>query len=421
MSSVSGSGELNWGNINSAGPRTTRTATFNAGGQSYTLTVGYNKQAIMDKYSVSETGVDAKMQEIIGRMSTDTLKSLAGYTVNTSLENLESNTTYQSLSGGDSGSYASLQSSNPELYNTIHSVMDVFKNSLSSLSTVPTTTGQQVSIGVSFEEVSDDNDELSSVSGTEIRFERVDLNPKDSLVAELPKNHPLKDDDDFLSAVVKYNDGVTDNETADAIVYKIDTLGTPDQKNAAMLLIKDVFNRDDLREEIGLLDEEDTVCDFSQGRMGGKLACASICGQAILHLADEQPIDSQSIMHKIMKVGITKHGAAKEVNFDTVVMPRLEDNFKIEVVAENYLEKALEKGAYCVLTYQKAGGNETVLVHFDKEKKPVLFNSHGSQYKGAARGASNRKFESLDKLKAHLESIYGKNPQVTPDLVTKKV
>lgn len=453
---VSSSDGLNWAEVSPVeGSRTTRMATFNVDGKNYTLTVGYNKQAIMDKYGVEVGGVDAKMEDIIDRMPTDTLKSLAGYTVSTSLDDLDNRTTYQPLGGGgDSVPFTSLKKDNLPLFNTIQSVMSVFKNSLPDLSSVPSNTGELVTIGVEQEKEEprkrsnlasllkvaiEDLDEeefeqtwepgadtipcgeVSSLdtrsSSTRVVFERVDFDFAD-FSKNLSRKNPLKVDQEFLADVARYNDSDTE-EIIDSIFNKIKGLENPNQKNEALLLITNVDNRDKLRKKLGLLKEGDVVCDFSQGKInGGRNACASICGEAILHLASGEKIESQADMENLLMTGIEKHASENTVIFSDVVFPKINESgvlLREEGVGEilYVLDEALKKDAYCVITCK----GQTVLVHFDEDKKPVLFDSHGSKYQDADRGASNRKFNSLEGVHAHLVEKYGVEEEMSADLV----
>ncbi len=64
-----------------------------------------------------------------------------------------------------------------------------------------------------------------------------------------------------------------------------------------------------------------------------------------------------------------------------------------------------------ITTQSSKGTNPTLVVMFDEERKPVLFNSHGSSFQGEPRGASLRKFQDMEKLNDYLHEEFFKGEE----------
>lgn len=64
-----------------------------------------------------------------------------------------------------------------------------------------------------------------------------------------------------------------------------------------------------------------------------------------------------------------------------------------------------------ITTQSLKGSNPTLVVMFDEDKKPVLFNSHGSSFQGEPKGATLRKFDDMEKLHEYLKKEFFKGDE----------
>lgn len=70
-----------------------------------------------------------------------------------------------------------------------------------------------------------------------------------------------------------------------------------------------------------------------------------------------------------------------------------------------------------VLTTANINSNATVVIAFDENKRPVLFNSHGETVNGKIEGASLRRFNDLDDLSAYIKKTFYKDQDGTFQLM----
>jgi hypothetical protein len=237
-------------------------------------------------------------------------------------------------------------------------------------------------------------------------------------------------------------------------------------KDEVIALLKDKSLQKELKLACELLNEGDTVCDFSQGRINeiapqsgltnvdGKNACGSICAEAIffLDLHKTKTLTEEEI-YQIIEKGVADHKAkgygSKAAVFNELVKKIEEstqpnhkilqafapnpagnteslNNFALEryehplfypyqgevktgfadyIHLLNSLSKEIKQDLYGVITC----GLETVLVYQNADASWSLFDSHGRTYNGVSKGASVQKFADVTKLDDHLRKMYEKS------------
>lgn len=210
-----------------------------------------------------------------------------------------------------------------------------------------------------------------------------------------------------------------------------------------------------------LTRSSDIVCKKSQGRRDpiyGPKACSSICYQAALHFLEKKTLSSQKDLYAVIDKGIKdcEDNDIKDYQDFPIVLERCNqkrrESLQPELVCiypdmegmdlseteienmlsvsdnpkENALGCELTKG--CVSKYmemlkketaKRAGdaagiltmtNGETVAVFFNSEGHAFLFDSHGRKYNGEDKGASLRKFASIESLEDYLIKVFGKGP-----------
>ncbi len=212
--------------------------------------------------------------------------------------------------------------------------------------------------------------------------------------------------------------------------------------------------------------QNDIVCEFSQGRLTdvrnaigiinndddnlGSLACAVICMKATLSFLEKGVPKTDKEMYSLIDQGVSFY---KEKRFsgtvlfaDVLNMLKPIERQKLEIIEPkekdvsasalsessfiplaytdeheltadvniyldrtlNYLSKKAnerDQKTCAILTTSPANGatNATVVIMFDENKKPVLFNSHGQTYQGESKGASLLKFENMNQLNKYIK------------------
>ncbi|MBA3237705.1 MAG: hypothetical protein H0T62_05055 [Parachlamydiaceae bacterium] len=227
-----------------------------------------------------------------------------------------------------------------------------------------------------------------------------------------------------------------------------------------------------LNELIHLYEEKhpiqgNIVCEYSQGRLTevrnsinivnedddnqGSLACAVICLKAVQSFFDKGLPKNEKEIYTLIDKGVTDYKLEKFeglVLFEDALnnLDQKEKN-KLESVmltvadgidepaamafdvmgefagsVEFYLDTLLtslkkkidesDNRTCAVLTTQTPRAtNATLVIMFDEEKRPVLFNSHGEAYKGELKGASLLKFSTMDELNAYVKKTFFKNEE----------
>ncbi len=238
--------------------------------------------------------------------------------------------------------------------------------------------------------------------------------------------------------------------------------GKPEWKDEMIGLIEDKELQKELRIKSGILKEGDVVCRFSQGlieeiapfgklsKEDGKNACASICAEAILYMVshDKKTIETEDEMYQVMQKGVLSHKtngfSPKAVVFSDVVAKMNIDKERLAAFApkppkdpksqtlDSFAQERYEyplmypfqfssfSGGHLSLVESLSdetgkrifgvitSGNETVMVYRNADSSYSLFDSHGKSYLGVSKGASIRRFETLEPLQKHLEGMYGK-------------
>jgi hypothetical protein len=416
---VSDGGSLNWASpATDSSNQTTRKATFEAGGKTYTVTVSFNREAVKSNYGVDDGKVDETMEQVINRMGTETLKQLSGYSVSTSLSDIDNQTVFQKIGDPTSAKFSqSLQSSNPQLFGTMQKVIAAFKNNLPALQGTSSTPPLTLTVEEDEGEKSKSTDQQPRIRFREVEGEaEIDENSLKAIKDKLLGKNPAKDNDDLLRVVIKYNQDKADAQK-DVIKKEIQDLDTEFQ-NDVIKLIADESLADGLRIELGLLKEGDIVVDYSQGSIegfdeatAGQEACARICGVVVERLARDEPIKSKEDIQEVILVGIDKLKGGEAVNFGDDVAPTLNVGEGMKLHVDEGITEAL--GMFtaplaAVATFQKqdrSGIAETLLV-YPTGGQYALFNSHGSSYQGVSRGASLLKFNNHADLMGHLKDKY---------------
>lgn len=201
-----------------------------------------------------------------------------------------------------------------------------------------------------------------------------------------------------------------------------------------------------LRQELGLIKNEDLICDFSQGDetrfVNGKAACTCISWCAAEYFLSGKSFESSAQMDAIMAKGVKKYSQIpreqkdpytgkiifqqlvpylkddqgqplsviipKVSYVDPSMMPILEKEGAVngdaalgqmEIVLNALVSEAKDKPVCGVMTAR----GETIVIAFAKgSNKPCLFDSHGTHYLGRPVGASVLAFDSVNALSKHL-------------------
>jgi|GEM_PF-2872326 len=85
-----------------------------------------------------------------------------------------------------------------------------------------------------------------------------------------------------------------------------------------------------------------------------------------------------------------------------------------------YIKTQVENSANkicAVVTTENLNSNATVLIMFDKDQKPVLFNSHGETIEGIAEGASLKTFNDMEDLAIYIKKTFYKDQEGTFQLM----
>lgn len=205
-----------------------------------------------------------------------------------------------------------------------------------------------------------------------------------------------------------------------------------------------------LRINLGLLKEGDIVCEKSQGNFisddprKGENACACICLVASRTFLNKSLPKTENEMYNVMGQGIKYYEDKKlegKVFFEELLESSdISPDAKIVIPVEyahmrgidqEFLDemnktptlyplegevrdftpilKVLDQTASKV--DQKACGvitsnGETIVVGFTSPGKPVLFDSHGTKYKGVDKGASLRHFDSIVDMQDYMKSKF---------------
>lgn len=212
------------------------------------------------------------------------------------------------------------------------------------------------------------------------------------------------------------------------------------------------------------VESKDIVCEYSQGRLTdvrkalgikntdednkGSLACAVICLKAVESFFTEGLPKNKEDIYRSIHEGVSQYmqeGRQGLLEFDDVfssLNPKLQDKLEVfipsasdgidpeiaglfeaigsvQAPVSTHLDsllqcvqnKSLEANNICaVLTTQSPRStNATVVIMFDENKRPALFNSHGEPYKGQDLGASLLRFEDMDKLSEYIKRTFFKN------------
>lgn len=211
-------------------------------------------------------------------------------------------------------------------------------------------------------------------------------------------------------------------------------------------------------------EAKDIVCAFSQGRLDevrqsigiknkdpentGSLACAIICLKAMESFFTQGlPKDEKAIYHLIHE-GASQYTQEKRsglLEFDDVYAGK---NSRFKDKLENYIptasdgidpevaglyeaiggiqapvstqldptlkclqNKAMEGRKTCAVmtTQSPSSTNATIVIMFDENNKPALFNSHGEPYKGQDLGASLLRFDNMNQLSAYIKGTLFKH------------
>ncbi|CCB90912.1 putative uncharacterized protein [Waddlia chondrophila 2032/99] len=417
-------GSIHWQSSSTSGSdeteRTTRAATFKADGKEYTVKVSYSRQAVKEKYGISDDAVDATMEEVISKIGVEQLKNLAGHSISASLRgkggeqiqykaNKDSN--YQIFSDA-------LKTKNLPLFQTISTVRTVFQLNTGALRQVPSSSGEL---------------ELTS-----IRFEEVP-NEVFAFIEHLSSTNPIASDLGKIKKIIEADSADEVKKILEDSELKL----TKEQQNEVLKQLKDVDFADEIRVAIGLQKEGDVFLDVSQGGIQienqpegvGKMACASICGEAILWMeSNNEYLVTREDFEQVIKDGIDRHVGGKIVEnppggkeFNDVFKGisgdfESEDHeFEHSLIAEHFdgEVESMTSSDYLVVTgHSSAWGEElgSILLFKvgDDESSAQwgVMDSHGvTENKGTrdeiTRGASLRFFDTaqkaLDYVKGHVK------------------
>lgn len=428
-------GSIHWQSSSTSGSdeteRTTRAATFKADGKEYTVKVSYSRQAVKEKYGISDDAVDATMEEVISKIGVEQLKNLAGHSISASLRgkggeqiqykaNKDSN--YQIFSDA-------LKTKNLPLFQTISTVRTVFQLNTGALKRVPSSSGK---VELTVEE------ETEKLRDSSIRFEEVP-NEVFAFIEHLSSTNPIASDLEKIKKIIEADSA----DEAKKILEDPELKLTKEQQNEVLKQLKDVDFADEIRVAIGLQKEGDVFLDVSQGRIQikdqpegvGKMACASICGQAILWMESNlQSLGTREDLEEIIREGIDRHvgreivgspPGGKEFNdvFEGISRDFESEYDKLEhsLITEHFegQVESMTSSDYLVVTgHSSAWGEELgsiLLFKVDDDESSAqwgVMDSHGvTENKGTTdeitRGASLRFFdtaqEALDYVKGHVK------------------
>lgn len=272
-------------------------------------------------------------------------------------------------------------------------------------------------------------------------------------------NNPLVNDFNVNNLVFSLNELLNSQGSQSEINQLINQLGKTLNENSSsrthkkeiikLVDKKFIHVQKELKEKAGLIPHRDIICSKSQGKLDpqGQFACAVICQKALVHYLSEKPINNKHDVYSILKEGIAEYKSLgfKEKLFFEDSFGQVNANSSLKLVPltpehytedEGYLELmrtdpinipmegVVEGGFSQVLEAlnttaashdQQAGGvltcnGETIVVFFPEKDKPQLFDSHGRRYLGEDKGASLRKFDSIEQLDNYLKTIF-KNPK----------
>lgn len=416
--------------------KTTRSATFDYNHMRYTVTVDYDRSAIMTKYGVANEEVDVIIEKIFANLKLQHLSALAGYSVSTSLEDM-SKAHYQPLEGGTFKPVGELKNAQPQLFQTIQKVVDVFakyqieeKKEKKEEAEKKPEAGEEVrkqpeiQLTVEKEKAKEEPPKPGISFGLERVVRKKNEPDKDAEhVEEKFEAPPFSDTNPILQNATLFDllESYNENASSDVLRQIKDAIGNkaykPAHRDEVISAIKNPDIRKALRQEMGLLKKGDVVCPFSQGNIegvppnAGINACGTICRKAIEHLTLGKAIDSEETMRTLILEGIKTHGhGAPAKMFDEEVMLesplKVTPYFDVEQGMKGALDYASGAGAYLALTFATSLQNETLLVYYPEKGKPVLFDSHGKEYLGVSKGASLRQFENNEALLAHFQTSY---------------
>jgi hypothetical protein len=210
---------------------------------------------------------------------------------------------------------------------------------------------------------------------------------------------------------------------------------------------------------------KDIVCECSQGRLRdvrdalkvdnpdkdiqGSHACAVICFRAIESFLEKGLPKNVQDMYELMDQGVktyTQKNYEGDLYFDDVYytlkedsphqledfIPKMEEQ-ESETFASAYNTKTHLDPVFAALQEKvnETGGKtcgvltisipkrqifETMVIMFDENQKPALFNSHGTKYEGRDLGASLRRFESMEHLAKYIKTEFYQNEEGDFDL-----
>lgn len=256
--------------------------------------------------------------------------------------------------------------------------------------------------------------------------------------------NPEKNNTDLIECIYSYNTSQKKDDL-DEIIEKIKSLNILNNfKDEFINLISDSSKRQDLRKTLGLIKEKDIVCEKSQGYFtGGQNACSPIALRAIEWLSICSITEPEQI-YEIIQSGINDYQEKKYIG-----KPKLDDVLKefalshvVEMIVPNHKSWPLDESQTWYLEMMEEDplsfpligkpqedfhkvlnflseesqkrlnsifgcivcNGETVVVHFSKTGKPLLFDSHAREYNGMDKGASLLQFNSVSNLADHLKN-----------------
>lgn len=447
----SGEGSIQWKPIqNPTGTeqKTTATASFTHQGKCYTVTVKYSKEQLQQRYGVEQSAVDAKIKEIVSSLDIQDLVALSGVMLSSSLD--EVNKTIVKQIGGQENTLEQLQASNLPLYQMINKVVSVFSQFTAASHTTPSLelrVEEEVAPDATDREVRD----RSGESDVQLAFERIPTREELQQIERLRDN--LSDlnpaGDELLLKVVDFNKEKNRDDLSE-IFHALQAIPGNAHKDEVVQLLQGSQFRQEMGEALGLINKGDVVSIYSQGKVHdiderlapeeGQNACGSICAEAIRHLHQGFGIETDEELENIIVDGVKNRKAqglgndplpfvqvmSKYEGMSFHVVDGIDDSDSDRKSSPNLypyigafpssgggvLDKVLQgvedadEAVYAVLTVK----GETLMIHFNAESKPVLFDSHGKPYLGMDKGASLRQFESIGALVQHLNSCYSGNP-----------
>ena len=313
---------------------------------------------------------------------------------------------------------------------------------------------------------------ITDVTGILKQMRAENFENVEKLVEELnDPNISLNDFEEGLSLLVAMQSALPDAILALDALKDFENTQSLDNERDALIELNEllneqilVFNRRTIKKS-GLNLPLDLVCDYSQGRISdvrreikvwnldednqGSLACAVICMKAVQSFFVKGLPESEKQIYEIIDLGVNqykKDGYEGLVAFEEVLnhlseseqaliktIKLAEDDgvdslaaLSFEVVNEFsgkvslYLDSILdglmkkvmetdEKMCAVITTNSPKGTNATLVIMFDTDKKPYLFNSHGENYEGESKGASLLPFNTMHDLKGYLKKTFFKN------------